>query len=84
MFNKIIYFKFKYRFWSRQPVFHYHNIRYWLFPPGIIQHGQPERNKFYNSKIFFDYYRRISTEKKALFATFIQKHFLPKNVGKEE
>ena len=75
-------YRLKFPFWSRQPVFHYHNIRYWLFPPGIIQHGKPEKNKFYNSKIFFDHYRQISTEKKTLFATFIQKHFLPKNAEK--
>lgn len=36
----ILYFgcyKLKSPFWSRQPVFHYHNLSYWLFPPGIIK-----------------------------------------------
>ena len=51
----ILYFiyKIKYPFWSRQPVFHYHNLFYWIKPPGIIQSQRPEINKFYNSKITF-------------------------------
>lgn len=30
------YFKIKLKFWSTQPVFHYHNVLYWLFPKGLI------------------------------------------------
>ena len=33
----VAYFKLKYPFWSRQPVFHYHKLNYWMFPP-ILQH----------------------------------------------
>ena len=29
----IAIYKIKYKFWSRQPVFHYHNLWYWLVPP---------------------------------------------------
>ena len=32
-----LYYKVKFQFWSRQPVFHFHNIWYWYDPPGIIQ-----------------------------------------------
>ena len=39
----IAIYKLKFPFWSRQPVFHFHNLKYWLFPPGIIQHGKPEK-----------------------------------------
>lgn len=73
----IVIYKLKYPFWSKQPVFHYHNIKYWLIPPGIIQHSQPEKNKYYDSKIYFDTYENILTQKKALFANFIKKHYLP-------
>ena len=31
------------QFWSRQPVFHFHNLKYWLFPPGIIQKKLPQK-----------------------------------------
>ena len=35
-----IYYKIRYKFWSIQPVFHIHNLRYWLFPPGIINNNK--------------------------------------------
>ena len=61
-----LYYKFKHPFWSRQPVFHIHNLWYWYDPPGIIQTGKPERNKYYKADIEFDTFDNISAEKKAL------------------
>ena len=52
----IMVYKIKYKFWSRQPVFHYHNLWYWLFPPGIIQHSKPSKDKFYDRKLYFNDY----------------------------
>jgi hypothetical protein len=73
----IAIYKLKYQFWSRQPVFHFHNLKYWLIPPGIIQHDKPVKDKFYDKDIYFDTYFNTPTKKKALFAHFIQGHFLP-------
>ena len=73
----VAYYKLKYPFWSRQPVFHFHNLRYWLFPPGIIQHGKPEKDKFYDPKIYFNTFFQTPTEKKALFAHFIKANYSP-------
>jgi hypothetical protein len=42
------YIKVTYKFWAYQPVFHVYNLYYWLFPPGIIEHSLPEKNKFVN------------------------------------
>ena len=42
------YIKIRHRFWSKQPVFHYYNLWYWLRPPGIIQHAFPEANEYVN------------------------------------
>jgi len=42
------YIKITYKFWAYQPVFHVYNLYYWLFPPGIIEHLPPEKNKFVN------------------------------------
>ena len=54
----IAFFKLKYPFWSKQPVFHFHNIGYWLMPPGIIQHGMPEKNKYYDETVlFFEFFQ---------------------------
>ena len=73
-----LYYKVKFQFWSRQPVFHFHNIWYWYDPPGIIQKDKPQMDKFYNSYIEFDSYDNYSTEKKALFVEFVKDNFLPR------
>ena len=73
----IAVYKLKFPFWSRQPVFHFHNLKYWIIPPGIIQHGKPEKDKYYDKDIYFDTYFNTPTKKKALFAHFIQGHFSP-------
>ena len=72
-----IYYKVKYPFWSIQPVFHFHNLQYWLFPPGIIQHNAPEKNKFYDLNVEFYDFSNLPAEKKALFVSLIQSHFMP-------
>lgn len=54
------YIKLKYKFWANQPVFHYYNILYWLYPVGIIDNNLPNANKYCNfinttTKNFLDY-----------------------------
>ncbi len=71
----VAFYKLKYPFWSRQPVFHFHNLRYWLFPPGIIQHNKPEKDKFYDDKIYFNNFFLLFPY---LHET---KHILSPNVG---
>ena len=56
----IIYIKIKYPFWSKQPVFHFHNIKYWFNPPGIIDHTLPKINKFYDNFIIFKKFSELS------------------------
>ena len=73
-----VFVKVKFRFWSQQPVFHIYNLRYWLFPPGIIQHASPPVTKYYDYKIFCDAYDNLSTEKKELFYSLLRAHFLYK------
>jgi hypothetical protein len=77
IFLCIGYFKLKYPFWSKQPVFHYYKLNYWLFPPGIIQEALPEKNKFYDYDVEFYNMNNIPTEKKDLFFEFIKNNFLP-------
>ena len=31
------YVKITYKFWAYQPVFHYYNLFYWIYPKGIIK-----------------------------------------------
>ena len=70
------FIKIKFRFWSVQPVFHLYNLFYWLWPCGIIQHGQPPMTKFYDGKILTKSFQDISAEKKELFYVLIKSHFL--------
>ena len=57
-----LYVKVKYKFWSIQPVFHIYNLKYWLWPPGIIQHKMPPKTKYYNWRIECDTFSNTSTE----------------------
>lgn len=74
-FLLIGYFKLKYPFWSRQPVFHFYNLLYWAKPPGIIDEQLPEKTKLYDEQIEFFNTNTISTEKKELICNFIKKYF---------
>jgi len=43
----ILYLKCKMPFWSKQPVFHWYNLTYWLSgPPGLISKELPLLNKY--------------------------------------
>jgi hypothetical protein len=70
-----IYVKIRYRFWSRQPVFHIYDILSWIWPKGIIQHSSPEKTRYYNHRIECSSFDQISAEKKDLFYHLIRSHF---------
>jgi len=72
-----IIYKVKYGYWTKQPVFHYHNILYWYNPPGVIEKGDVEISKYYNPEIEFIESDKITTEKKELFGTLLKSHFMP-------
>lgn len=76
------YFKLRYPFWSRQPVFHLHNLFYWVNPPGIINEDLPEKNRFYDETIDFYNYDIITAEKKELFGDFIRNNYMPDSYEK--
>lgn len=73
----IAIYKLKFQFWSKQPVFHIHNLKYWLFPPGIIQHNKPKKDKFYDNTQKFYQIKKLGDKKKILFTTFIKSHYMP-------
>ena len=69
--------KIRFRFWSKQPVFHFYNLWYWMFPPGIIKHDKPEENKYTNLKdIKFINYASLNSVDQERFIKFIQDHYL--------
>ena len=48
-----IFFRVSIPFWSRQPVFHLHNLFYWIYPPGVIEQEVKIDYKYYDSTIEF-------------------------------
>ena len=47
LFLKFFIYK-KFGFWAYQPVFHYFNILYWIYPIGVVNNKLPKVNKFCN------------------------------------
>ena len=73
------YIRIRYQFWAFQPVFHVYDLGYLFFPPGIIDHYLPEKNKYTNFKnIEFLNYQQISDYKITKFVQFIRSHYLQK------
>ena len=69
--------RIKYGFWVSQPVFHVYDIKYMLFPPGIINHDLPEKNKYTNFKnITTTIYDEVSEIKINKFINFIRFNYL--------
>jgi len=70
-----IYIRLSYGFWYYQPVFHLYDLKYYLFPCGIIQHENPEKNRYTN--LINVYTSTSMNERKTKhFVFFIRKHFL--------
>jgi len=60
-----------------QPVFHVYDLHYYLFPPGIIDYSQPERNKYCNfTNIETIDFKKLDDYKLNKFTNFVQSHYL--------
>jgi len=72
-----IYIKLNFRFWSIQPVFHIYDFHYMLFPPGVIMHHLPLKNRYTNfQNIETLIFTKVSDIKLKKFINFIKKHYL--------
>jgi len=72
--------KIKFKFWALQPVFHIYDLKYMLFPPGIISQELPIENKYCNFKnIETITYNKISNLKINKMCNFIRLHYLRNN-----
>jgi len=74
----LLYFRVKFRFWAKQPVFHIYDVWYYFFPCGIIQLDLPSREEKYNNFKDIDTIKldELSNINKNKFIFFIQNHFL--------
>ena len=75
--------KIKLKFWSKQPVFHLHNLFYWANPPGIINHSLPEKNRYVNfTDIEFMKFDNMIPKHLNKFVKLIQDNYLPQKENK--
>ena len=71
------FIRVKFGFWALQPVFHVYNLTYLIWPPGIINHALPEKNKYTNFKnIETIVYNELSDLKINKFVNFVKIHYL--------
>jgi hypothetical protein len=71
------YIKYKFGFWVSQPVFHIYDLAYMMYPPGIINHGLPEKNKYTNfTNIETINFGQLSEVKTTQMINFIKTNFL--------
>lgn len=85
----ILYIKFKYKFWSLQPVFHFYDFYYWIYNKGIICTELPEKNKYTNLQAVktYEFPQSLTSKQLQDFIVLVQLHylcnkenkFLPKN-----
>lgn len=79
VFFLLIYVVFvvKYPFWSKQPVFHYWNLKQWLRPSGIIKHAIPgEKNRYFDRNIAFNEIGNLSPAIISDFCQLVNNHFM--------
>ena len=75
--------KIKLKFWSKQPVFHLHNLVYWINPPGIIDQNLPEKNNYVNhNDIKFMKFDNMVSSHLNKFIKLIQDNYLPQKENK--
>jgi hypothetical protein len=78
----VLFFKCKMPFWSKQPVFHWYNLMYWLGgPPGLMIKDLPVINKYvdlFNIKTFSltDYESEGNKEAIETICEFIKKNYI--------
>jgi len=71
------YVKLRYKFWSLQPVFHYYQWWYWLYPVGILNNDLPEKNRFVNlNQIVTTKFNEIDNIHLQSYISLIKNHFL--------
>ena len=72
----LLYLKIKYPFWSRQPVFHYYNLYYWLTSPGYLNYVF-KINKYYDGNIQFKNYLDLNNNTKNKLYDLIKNNYSP-------
>lgn len=78
------YIKFRFRFWSDQPVFHIYDFSYYFFYNGIIRKELPEQNRYTNFKDVetLTFGKNVKPLDKTRFIQVLQRHYLQNGENK--
>jgi GNAT superfamily N-acetyltransferase len=72
----IIYFKLSYPFWSKQPIFYYHDVRNLLYPKGIIETSLPNMSRKINKSIDYKNARTLTSQEIANLEQFLENNYM--------
>ena len=78
-----LYLYKKFGFWIYQPVFHYHNLFYWIYPIGIVNKNLQKPNKFCNFyNVITKEYEDLSKEEIEEMVQLISENYFHDDTGK--
>ena len=78
----IIYFKLRYPFWSKQPIFYYHDIKNLIYPKGIIELSLPNISNKLSKTINYKNVTDITSDEKETLIKHLTEHYMPESYEK--
>ncbi len=72
----LLWFRWKHRFWIKQPVFHAYKLHYWLYPPGIIDRPVPKMDEYYDPMIRFSDFDKLEQYETDNIIDLLKGHYL--------
>tara|TARA_B110000008_G_scaffold32093_1_gene28601 strand:+ start:2353 stop:3510 length:1158 start_codon:yes stop_codon:yes gene_type:complete len=78
----IIYFKLRYPFWSKQPIFYYHDIKNLIYPKGIIELSLPNISNKLSKTINYKNVTDITPDEKETLIKHLTEHYMPESYEK--
>ena len=75
----IIYFKLRYPFWSKQPIFYYHDIKNIFYPKGVIETSLPDHTYKVNKNIDYINARRLTNDQIKNINLFLKNNYMIEN-----
>ena len=71
------YYKLKHPFWSRQPVFHFHDLHYWIYAVGQIEKNNKKTDhpRYYDPIMKLLCIKDVNSDTITRFVEFIQNHY---------
>jgi hypothetical protein len=72
----ITYFKLRFPFWSKQPIFYYHDLKNLFFPQGVIEASLPNFTNKIDKSIDFKKAEALTNEEITSLTTLLNNNFM--------